>query len=46
MWKKLEKFADPNLLKWLNIICFAIMLVVNILAGSTKIIGGKTTAQI
>ncbi|MEM2889528.1 MAG: tryptophan-rich sensory protein [Candidatus Bathyarchaeia archaeon] len=35
-----------SLLKWLNIVAFAVMVVVNGLAGSTTIIGGKNTAQI
>ncbi|MEM1587062.1 MAG: hypothetical protein QXX99_06500 [Candidatus Bathyarchaeia archaeon] len=35
-----------SLLKWLNIVAFVITVIVNGLAGSTTIIGGKNTAQI
>ena len=34
------------LLKWSNIVAFALTVIVNSLAGSTKLIGGVTTAQI
>jgi hypothetical protein len=37
---------NPNLLKAANIIAFILTLIVNSLAGSTTIIGGKTTADI
>ncbi len=33
-------------LKWLNIVSFIVMVIVNGLAGNTTIIGGKNTAQI
>ncbi|MGB9676041.1 MAG: TspO/MBR family protein [Candidatus Bathyarchaeales archaeon] len=38
--------ADSSFLKLLNILAFAVMVIVNGLAGSTTIIGGKNTAQI
>jgi len=38
--------TDSSFLKWLNILAFAVMVIVNGLAGSTTIIGGKNTAQI
>ena len=38
--------ANSAILKWLNIIAFICTVLVNGLAGSTKIIGGKNTAQI
>lgn len=38
--------ANSTLLKWMNGLAFALTVVVNGLAGSTKIIGGKTTADI
>jgi hypothetical protein len=34
------------LLKWLNLAAFVAVVFVNVLAGSTTIIGGKTTAQV
>jgi len=34
------------LLKWLNMVAFVVVVFVNGLAGSTRLIGGKTTAQI
>jgi len=34
------------LLKWLNVVAFVIVVFVNGLAGSTTLIGGKTTAQV
>jgi benzodiazapine receptor len=37
---------NPVLLKWANIIAFALTVVVNSLAGSTTLIGGVNTAQI
>ena len=37
---------NPVLLKWSNIIAFAFTVIVNSLAGSTKLIGGVNTAQI
>jgi translocator protein len=37
---------NPHFLKYSNIIAFILMLVVNGLAGSTALIGGKLTAQI
>lgn len=33
-------------LKWLNLMAFVIMIVVNAIAGSTTMIGGKSTAEI
>jgi hypothetical protein len=45
-WVKYVASADSVFLKWLNILAFVIMVIVNGLAGSTTIIGGKTTAQI
>ncbi len=38
--------TNSNLLKWFNIAAFIVMVIVNGLAGSTTIIGGKNTAQI
>jgi benzodiazapine receptor len=38
--------ANSALLKWTNIVAFALTVLVNGLAGGTKIIGGKTTADI
>lgn len=38
--------VNSTLLKWMNIIAFALTILVNGLAGSTKIIGGKSTAEI
>jgi hypothetical protein len=38
--------ANSNVLKTANIIAFALTVVVNSLAGSTKLIGGKTTADV
>jgi benzodiazapine receptor len=38
--------ANLTLLKWMNIIAFALTVLVNGLAGSTTIIGGKSTAQV
>jgi hypothetical protein len=38
--------VNSTLLKWINIIAFALTVLVNGLAGSTKIIGGKSTAEI
>src|SRR5512136_454224 len=38
--------ANQVLLKWSNIIAFALTVIVNSLAGSTTLIGGVNTAQI
>ncbi len=38
--------ADSTLLKWANIIAFVMTVLVNGLAGSTTILGGKQTAQV
>jgi benzodiazapine receptor len=38
--------SNHVLLKWLNIVAFALTVIVNSLAGSTTIIGGVSTAQI
>jgi hypothetical protein len=38
--------ANSTLLKWMNIISFALTVLVNSLAGSTTILGGKLTAEI
>ena len=38
--------SDSVVLRWGNIVVFALTLLVNSLAGSTTIIGGKSTAQI
>ena len=38
--------ANSERLKWINIIAFALTVLVNGLAGSTTIIGGKSTAEI
>ena len=38
--------ANSGLLKWLNLVAFALTVLVNGLAGSTTILGGKLTAQI
>jgi len=37
---------NPGFLKWINILAFVLMVMVNGLAGSTTILGGKNTAQI
>jgi benzodiazapine receptor len=41
-----EVKANSSLLSWINIVVFVLTVLVNGLAGSTTIIGGKTTAQI
>ena len=38
--------TNSALLKWLNIVAFVLTVLVNSLAGSTTILGGKNTAQI
>ncbi len=38
--------SNSSLLNWLNIVAFVLTLLVNGLAGSTTILGGKNTAQI
>lgn len=38
--------AKSTLLKWINVLAFALTVVVNSVAGSTKIIGGNTTADV
>jgi hypothetical protein len=38
--------TNSTLLKWMNIIAFALTVLVNGLAGSTTILGGKLTAEI
>jgi hypothetical protein len=38
--------VNSKLLKWINIVAFGLTVLVNGLAGSTTIIGGKQTAQI
>jgi hypothetical protein len=38
--------ANPTLLKWMNIVAFALTVVVNGLAGGTTILGGKLTSEI
>jgi len=38
--------SDSSLLKWANILAFILTVLVNGLAGSTTILGGKDTAQI
>jgi benzodiazapine receptor len=38
--------ANLTLLKWMNIIAFALTIVVNGLAGSTTILGGKSTSEV
>jgi hypothetical protein len=38
--------TNSSILKWLNIVSFIFTVIVNSLAGSTTIIGGKNTAQI
>ena len=38
--------ANSGLLKWLNLVAFALTVLVNSLAGSTTILGGKLTSQI
>ena len=37
---------NSGLLKWLNIIAFVAVVLVNGLAGSTTLIGGQDTAQV
>jgi len=37
---------NSGLIKWINILAFVLMVLVNGLAGSTTILGGKNTAQI
>ncbi len=41
-----EKLGSSNLLKWSNIIAFVLVVIVNGIAGSTTIIGGKFTAEV
>ncbi len=41
-----EKLGSSNLLKWSNIIAFVLVVIVNGLAGSTTLIGGKFTAEV
>ena len=38
--------VNSKLLKWMNVIAFALTVLVNSLAGSTTILGGKLTAQV
>lgn len=38
--------TNSNLLKWSNILAFALTIIVNALAGSTRILGGKLTSEI
>lgn len=38
--------ANSPILNWINVIAFVLTVLVNGLAGSTTIIGGKTTAQV
>ena len=38
--------ANSTLLKWMNVVAFALTVLVNGLAGSTTILGGKLTAQV
>jgi benzodiazapine receptor len=38
--------ANSAVLKWMNVIAFALTVLVNGLAGSTTILGGKLTAQV
>ncbi|MGD8507159.1 MAG: tryptophan-rich sensory protein [Candidatus Bathyarchaeota archaeon] len=38
--------ADSTLIKWVNIIAFAMTVLVNSLAGGSTILGGKVTAEI
>ena len=38
--------ANSAVLKWGNILAFVVTVLVNGLAGSTTILGGKNTAQI
>jgi len=35
-----------GLLKWINLISFIIVVVMNTIVGATSLIGGKTTAQV
>ena len=37
---------NSTLLKWSNVVSFILMVLVNSLAGSTTILGGKNTAEI
>ena len=37
---------NPKFLKWINVIAFGLTVLVNGLAGSTKILGGRDTAQV
>jgi len=38
--------ANSTLLKWINIVAFTLTVLINGLAGSTTILGGKSTAEI
>lgn len=38
--------SDSSVMKWLNILAFVLTVLVNGLAGSTTILGGKTTAEV
>jgi hypothetical protein len=42
----MQMAADSTLLKWMNIIAFALTVVINGLAGGTTILGGKLTSEI
>lgn len=42
----LRKSYDLNSIRWLNVLAFILTVIVNSLAGSTTIIGGKNTAQV
>lgn len=35
-----------DLIKWFNLVCFMLVIILNSLVGATTLIGGKTTAQV
>jgi benzodiazapine receptor len=46
LWGMPVAKVDSALLKWINIVAFALTVAVNGLAGSTTVLGGKLTAEI
>lgn len=39
-------FTDARVLRWVNVVAFAVTVLINGLAGSTTLIGGQNTAQV
>ena len=44
--QKLASASNSTLLKWINVVAFALTVLVNGLAGGTTILGGKLTAEV